>query len=129
MAAYSDTMANDFGGDVRAIMATPQYRLVFPTHRLRRGGNAKDNLETVQGGRLVFVGRGGALTGRGAHILLVDDLYKDHEEARSQAIRDRAWNWFTRATGAGAGCPSGISAAEGGGTIEASPRRGFFLSR
>ena len=96
VAAYSDTMANDFGGDVRAIMALPQYRLVFPEHRLRRGGNAKDNLETTKGGRLVFVGRGGALTGRGAHILLVDDLYKDHEEARSQAIRDQAWNWFTK---------------------------------
>jgi len=96
VAAYSDTMANDFGGDVRAIMGTSQYRLTFPEHRLRRGGNAKDNLETTKGGRLVFVGRGGALTGRGAHMLLVDDLYKDHEEARSQAIRDQAWNWFTK---------------------------------
>lgn len=96
VAAYSDAMANDFGGDVRAIMATPQFKQVFPQHKLRRGGNAKDNLETVQGGRMVFVGRGGALTGRGAHCLLIDDLYKDHEEARSQAIRDQAWNWFTK---------------------------------
>jgi len=69
---------------------------VFPNFRLRRGGNAKDNLETAQGGRALFVGRGGALTGRGAHLLLIDDLYKDHEEARSQAIRDQAWNWFTK---------------------------------
>ena len=96
VAAYSDAMANDFGGDVRAIMGTPQFKQVFPAHKLRRGGNAKDNLETVQGGRMVFVGRGGALTGRGAHLLLIDDLYKDHEEARSQAIRDQAWNWFTK---------------------------------
>lgn len=96
VAAYSDGMASDFGGDVRAIMATNQYKQVFPKHRLRKGGTAKDNLETVQGGRLVFVGRGGALTGRGAHCLLIDDLYKDHEEARSQAIRDQAWNWFTK---------------------------------
>ena len=45
---------------------------------------------------MVFVGRGGALTGRGAHVLLIDDLYKDHEEARSKTIREQAWNWFTK---------------------------------
>jgi len=30
------------------------------------------------------------------NCLLIDDLYKDHEEARSQAIRDQAWHWFTK---------------------------------
>lgn len=94
--SYSDTMAEDMGADTRAILATPQFKQVFPRYSLRKGGNAKANIQTAQGGRLVFVGRGGALTGRGAHLLLIDDLYKDHEEARSQAIRDQAWNWFTK---------------------------------
>lgn len=93
---YSDGLANDFGGDTRAIINSPAYRQVFPELKLRRGGNAKDNLETIQGGKIVFVGRGGPLTGKGAHLLLLDDLFKDHEEARSQAIRDQAWNWFTK---------------------------------
>lgn len=96
VAAYSDTLASEFGSDTRAIIGTPQYKQVFPDYRLRRGGNAKDNLETVGGGRVLFVGRGGALTGRGAHLMLIDDLFKDHEEARSQTIRDQAWNWFTK---------------------------------
>lgn len=30
------------------------------------------------------------------NCLLVDDILKDHEEARSQTIRDQAWNWFTK---------------------------------
>lgn len=94
--AYSDTLAQEFGGDTRAIMSSPQYKQTFPNFRLRRGGNAKDNLETVEGGRALFVGRGGALTGRGANLLIVDDLYKDHEEARSEAIRNQAWHWFTK---------------------------------
>jgi predicted phage terminase large subunit-like protein len=94
--SYSDTMAQDFGADTRAILTSAQFKQVFPGHKLKRGGNAKDNMQTEQGGRLVFVGRGGALTGRGAHVLLIDDLYKDHEEARSQTIRDQAWNWFTK---------------------------------
>ena len=96
VASYSDTMAQDFGADTRAILTSPTFKQVFPDYKLRRGGTAKDNIQTVKGGRLVFVGRGGALTGRGAHVLLIDDLYKDHEEARSQAIRDQAWNWFTK---------------------------------
>lgn len=96
VAAYSDTLAQEFGGDTRAIVNSPQFRQVFPQFQLRRGGNAKDNLETTAGGRAIFVGRGGPLTGRGANLLLIDDIYKDHEEARSQAIRDQAWHWFTK---------------------------------
>lgn len=96
VASYSDTMAEDFGADIRAVMNTTQYRQVFPQFKLRRGGAAKSNIQTEKGGRLVCVGRGGALTGRGAHLMLIDDLYKDHEEARSQTIRDQAWNWFTK---------------------------------
>lgn len=96
VASYSDTMAQDMGADTRAILTSPQHRQVFPGYRLRRGGNAKDNIQTDRGGRIVFVGRGGALTGRGMHLGLGDDLFKDHEEARSQTIRDQAWNWFTK---------------------------------
>lgn len=96
VAAYNDTMAHDMGADTRAILTSKQHRQVFPGYRLRRGGTAKDNIQTDQGGRLVFVGRGGALTGRGMHVGIGDDLFKDHEEARSQAIRDQAWNWFTK---------------------------------
>lgn len=96
VASYSDTMANDFGADTRFIMLAKPFQQVFSKHKLRRGGSAKDNIQTVVGGRLVYVGRGGALTGRGANLLLIDDIFKDFEEARSQAIRDQAWNWFTK---------------------------------
>lgn len=96
VASYSDTMAEDFGADTRALMQTPQHRQVFPEHKLRKGGTSKSNMQTEKGGRLVFVGRGGALTGRGMNLGIGDDLFKDHEEARSPAIRDAAWNWFTK---------------------------------
>lgn len=96
IASYSDTMAEDMGADTRSILASPQHKQVFPEHQLLRGGTSKSNMQTTRGGRLVFVGRGGALTGRGMHLGIGDDLFKDHEEARSQAIRDQAWNWFTK---------------------------------
>ena len=93
---YADDLAEDIGADVRNIMATPQHRQVFPTHGLQKGGTSKSNMLTLQNGRLVFVGRKTGLTGKGAHILLVDDILKNHEEARSQTIRDESWNWFTK---------------------------------
>lgn len=96
VAAFNDILAQDFGADVRAIVTSPAFHKVFPKYRLRRGGSAKDNIQTTEGGRMVFVGRGGTLTGRGAHLLLIDDLFKDHEDARSPAVRDQIWNWFTK---------------------------------
>ncbi|MDI1263867.1 MAG: phage terminase large subunit [bacterium] len=96
VAAAGDDLAGDFGADVRAIIHSPQHKQVFPSHKLRRGGNAKDNIQTDVGGRMIFAGRGGQINGRGAHLLLVDDLYKDANEARSQAIRDQAWDWLVK---------------------------------
>lgn len=96
VATYSDEKAMEFGGDTRSILQSPQHRQVFPDYGLRRGSTAKDFMQTREGGKILFKGRGGALTGSGMHIGLGDDLFKDHEEARSKAIRDQAWNWFTK---------------------------------
>lgn len=96
VAAAGDDLATDFGGDVRAIMHSPSYKQVFPQFRLRRGGNAKDNIQTEKGGRIIFAGRGGQINGRGAHLLACDDLIKDANEARSQTMRDQIWDWLVK---------------------------------
>lgn len=96
MATYSDTMAEDFGGDVRATLNSTQYKQAFPEIRLRKGSTSKSNLQTDKGGRAVFVGAGGAITGRGADLLVIDDLLKGSDDARSQTIRDQQWEWFTK---------------------------------
>jgi predicted phage terminase large subunit-like protein len=41
------------------------------------------------------VGIGTATTGRGAHILLIDDPFKDREEADSERQREKVWRWYT----------------------------------
>lgn len=96
MATYNEEFARDFGRDVRAIMRDPVYLEIFPRATLRKGGAAADRLNLVKGGKMMFAGRGGALTGRGGHFLLLDDPFKDAEEADSPAIREKAWNWFTK---------------------------------
>ena len=95
-AMATDDLATDIGGNVRALTLRPQYKQVFPEYKLRRGGTAKDNIQTESGGRLIFAGRGGQINGRGAHLLLVDDLYKDATEAQSETIRNQAWEWFVK---------------------------------
>ncbi len=35
------------------------------------------------------------MTGRGAHILLIDDPVKNREEAESPVYREKTWDWFT----------------------------------
>lgn len=93
---YSDEFAEDFGGNVRALMSSSAYKQVFPNVKLVRSQKSKSHLQTTDGGNLFFIGRGGAFTGRGAHLLICDDLIKDDKEANSEAIRNQAWNWLTR---------------------------------
>jgi predicted phage terminase large subunit-like protein len=96
VATYSDEKAWEFGGDTRSILQSAQHKQVFPDYALRRGSTAKDFMQSQRGGKLLFKGRGGALTGSGMHFGLGDDLFKDDKEAASQAIRDQAWNWFVK---------------------------------
>jgi predicted phage terminase large subunit-like protein len=45
-------------------------------------------------GSLYSVGIGGALTGKGADLLIIDDPVKNDEEANSLLFRDKIWEWF-----------------------------------
>ncbi|CAB4128449.1 Archaeophage PsiM2, terminase large subunit [uncultured Caudovirales phage] len=46
-------------------------------------------------GGLVAAGVGGSITGRGARIAIVDDPIKNAEEANSEVIRSKVWEWYT----------------------------------
>lgn len=96
LGTYSQDFADDFGGEVRDIVGRPQYKTVFPDFGLRKGERAKDTLVTTRGGRLNFLGRGGAATGKPADKLFIDDPIKDDAEAQSPTIRRQVWNWFNK---------------------------------
>ncbi len=93
-ATYNQDFANDWGRDVRAIMQDPIYRDLFPTLSVRRDSNAVDKFATDQKGAYTTVGKGGSLTGRGAHILLIDDPLKDRAEADSEVERSNLIKWY-----------------------------------
>jgi len=49
---------------------------------------------TNKGGSMNTAGVGGPMTGKGAHVLVIDDPVKNFEEAMSPTQRKRAWEWW-----------------------------------
>lgn len=106
-ASYNSDLANDFGRNVRNLVGEPEFGQVFPDVTLAADSAAANRMNTNHGGAYVAAGVGTAVTGRGAHIALIDDPFKDREEADSERRRDLVWDWyrstlFTRLMPAGA---------------------------
>lgn len=55
---------------------------------------AMSEWETPQGGGYRAVGVGAGVTGMGANGIGIDDPIKNREEAESQLIRDKTWDWY-----------------------------------
>ena len=93
-ASYNSDLANDFGRNVRNIVAEPEFGQVFPNVGLAPDSQAANRMNTNHGGTYVAAGVGTAVTGRGADIALIDDPFKDREEADSERRRDVVWDWY-----------------------------------
>lgn len=92
--SYNVALAMTFSRKVKEIVADPLYENVFPT-RLDPNNQGAEAW-AIQGARggYVAAGIGGPITGRGAHVLLIDDPVKNAEEADSQDIRSKIWEWY-----------------------------------
>lgn len=95
-ATYNEKFSWDFGRDVRQLLQDPAFSQVFPDCTLQSGAASVDRLELAAGGKAFFVGRGGSLTGRGGHGLIIDDPIKDRVEADSPTTREKLWSWFNQ---------------------------------
>lgn len=91
--SYSDELATDFGQGTRDIMRSDEYKAMYDT-RLRADTTAKGKWKTKEGGGYSAVGVGGALTGRGFKIGIIDDPFKNREEADSAVVRESRYKWY-----------------------------------
>jgi hypothetical protein len=93
IASYSGDLADDHGRWIRDAINTWGDQLGL---RLRPGSQAANRFDLVgtEGG-LVAAGVGGGLTGKGAHVAVVDDPIKDDADAQSPTMRKRLWDWWT----------------------------------
>ena len=104
-ATYAQDLADDFGRKVRDQIAEASFQRIFPGCSLKGDSKSSkrfhvtqelpDALSTEQDGAYFAAGIGGPLTGRGAHLLLIDDPVKNREEAESPTIRQRNKDWYT----------------------------------
>ncbi len=103
-ATYAQELADDFGRKVRNQIADPSFQAVFPGCMLKGDSQASKRFHVTQkaesgepelDGAYFATGIGGPMSGRGAHLLLIDDAVKNREEAESPTIRQRNKDWYT----------------------------------
>lgn len=92
---YGSDFIQKFGSRVRTIFESRQFRQIFPEFELKKGSKAKDYMETVAGGSILFVGRGEGTTGNPCDLFVIDDPIKDKKEANSPTMREDLWDWYT----------------------------------
>lgn len=95
VASYSASLANKFSKVTRAILRSEDHNNVFPDCRLDEDDAPVDGWSTTMGGAYFPTGVGGPATGRGAHILIIDDPVKNREEADSETVREAIKDWYT----------------------------------
>ncbi len=101
--SYGSELSEGFGRRVRNILGDPDFHKLFPGCQLSPDSAAAYRFTTTAGGEYSAVGRGGPVTGRGASLLVLDDLLKDSSEANSDAVCRGIIEWlqhvaFTRLT-------------------------------
>lgn len=93
--SYSGALAMDFSRKVRELLRDPAYAPVFPGTKLDKDSQSAERWNTSSAGGYVAAGVGGPITGRGAHILVIDDPVKNREDAESESTRASIWDWYT----------------------------------
>lgn len=91
---YNLDLPMKFSRKVREITRDPQYVAVFPNTVLDPDSQSVEAWNTTRGGGFTAAGVGGGITGKGAHILIVDDPLKNQEEADKVEHRDKLWDWY-----------------------------------
>ncbi len=92
-ATHTGELAVRFGRKAKTLIDSDEYRKVFETS-LREDSQAAGRWETAQGGEYFAAGVGGAITGRGADLLIIDDPHSE-QDAMSSSAFDNAYEWYT----------------------------------
>lgn len=91
---YNLDLPMGFSRKVREVIRDAQYQAIFPDAQLDPDSQSVEKWNTTKGGGFTAAGRGGGITGKGAHVLIIDDPIKDQEEADSALVREKLWDWY-----------------------------------
>src|SRR5512137_937262 len=96
--SHTADLAVGFGRKVRNLVDSPAYQEVFPNVGLRSDSKAAGRWNTSAGGDYFAIGVGGAVTGKGADLLIIDDPHSEQEAAIAASnpeIYDKVYEWYT----------------------------------
>lgn len=94
LACYGQSLANKHSRAARNFINSPRYGEIFST-RLAPDSQSVMDWDTADAygeGGMTALGVLGAATGKGAHILIGDDLIRGRKDAESVTIRDGVWD-------------------------------------
>ena len=92
-ATHTAELAIRFGRKAKNLIDSHDYRKIFDT-TLSEDSQAAGRWETSQGGEYFAAGVGGAITGRGADLLIIDDPHSE-QDAMSKVSLEKAYEWYT----------------------------------
>jgi len=94
--AHTAELAVGFGRKVRNLVGSSEYATMFPGVALSVDSKAAGRWNTNKGGDYFAIGVGGAVTGKGADILIVDDPHSEQEAALNDPdVYNKTYEWYT----------------------------------
>ncbi len=93
-ATHTSELAVGFGRKVKNLIDSPEFSDIFPGVSLATDAKASGRWSTNKGGEYYAVGVGGALAGRGADLLIIDDPVSE-QDALSPSALDNIYEWYT----------------------------------
>ena len=96
--AHTAELAVGFGRKVRNLVGSDDYRKVFADVNLQSDSKAAGRWSTNKGGEYFAIGVGGAVTGKGADLLIIDDPHSEQEAMMGQfdvSVYDKVFEWYS----------------------------------
>tara|TARA_Y100001963_G_scaffold138347_1_gene203008 strand:- start:1514 stop:2701 length:1188 start_codon:yes stop_codon:yes gene_type:complete len=91
---HTGELAVRFGRKMKNLVDTNEFAQVFDECKIAADSKAAGRWETNKGGEYYAAGIGGAITGRGADLLIIDDPHSE-QDALSDTALDSAYEWYT----------------------------------
>ena len=94
--AHTAELAVGFGRKVRNLVNSDDFKDVFPNVSLQSDSKAAGRWNTNKGGEYFAIGVGGAVTGKGADLLIIDDPHSEQEGASADpAVFNKTYEWYS----------------------------------
>lgn len=96
VASHTADLAVVMARKVRNLVASEEYAKIFPGTKISSDAKAAAQWNTTKGGEFFSIGVGGALAGRGAHLIIADDPLSEQDiKAGNTASLDTVYDWFS----------------------------------